>query len=79
MRSQNNGHQVAYRNLSGVDALQNELQRATVVDTEHIPPGINGAWLINVPGSALGDKCERRVADFHAVAFRALAARRPML
>ncbi|SFC26726.1 nucleoside diphosphate kinase regulator [Collimonas sp. OK412] len=30
----------AYRNLPGVDALQNELGRATVVAPEDMPPGV---------------------------------------
>lgn len=30
----------AYRKLPGVDALQNELRRATVVDPEKIPPDL---------------------------------------
>lgn len=30
----------AYRNLPGIDALQNELDRATVVAPEEIPPGV---------------------------------------
>lgn len=30
----------AYRNLPGVDALQNELGRATVVAPEDVPPGV---------------------------------------
>lgn len=30
----------AYRNLPGIDALQNELGRATVVAPEEIPPGV---------------------------------------
>ncbi|WP_395825591.1 nucleoside diphosphate kinase regulator [Collimonas sp.] len=30
----------AYRKLPGVDALQNELRRATVVDPEKIPPDV---------------------------------------
>ncbi|HWW05474.1 nucleoside diphosphate kinase regulator [Collimonas sp.] len=30
----------AYRNLPGIDALEQELARATVVDPEQIPPGL---------------------------------------